>query len=755
MDNRENINWNEEIDQLREQVRSQEARIAALEAELAGMRQTAPQPQAAPPNWQQMPPQQAPPAWQQTQGQPRPASPNWQQMPPQPQRWPKPPKPKQKLSETAVGKYGVGVLASVLILLGVFTAVQIFWGRIPDILKLMLLLWAGAGIAALGYVFTMKTNRQNGFWQSVTATGAAIVFIALAAGALAWKLYGPAVLGILLFLWFLVCLFASGKIQSRVFYVVSYIGANVAMLLAILQIEKGWEVQAVVGFGLLALVMPAVGIARQKKEVILPWLNYIFLNLTAILCAQEIPRWDEKDWLGPIVLTAVQALSAAAALMEAGFIMRGDKPWKRVWKAILGLIPVVLLVGAFFQECPEYGDPLLPPMAAGSIPVLLMVLAGAVLMREKQNLEFAPVLAGAIAWCAVRIPEDVELVPQILPAAVLFAAGMAVISKREERELRLAAYVWYLVMLAGAFSIDWPGELQLLTAAVVLTAEGLWLYLSAVKRPVIFPLLEPLLFALVTPLPVYLLLFEDFTAVNLPEILPVAASVVMFVFFKLTRLVPASVIDQEAAGPAVPGREAIRRKADGEWILAEVIAHGAATIFQLTVYLTTFSLFSSYEPTLVDKTVNPVLLLALAAAGIYGAVVSGRILLAVPAVFSLNCSLFYIADVLMDGDGTALFVSILGIVASALLIGIGFAARRKNLRIMGLITMIIYVLKISVFDLAESTARGMNVLLLILGGLVCFAISFTYNRLDKKYGEKREMSPPPDFTGINGGPQGR
>ena len=109
----------------------------------------------------------------------------------------------------------------------------------------------------------------------------------------------------------------------------------------------------------------------------------------------------------------------------------------------------------------------------------------------------------------------------------------------------------------------------------------------------------------------------------------------------------------------------------------------------------------------------------------------------------------------MDGDGTALFVSILGIVASALLIGIGFAARRKNLRIMGLITMIIYVLKISVFDLAESTARGMNVLLLILGGLVCFAISFTYNRLDKKYGEKREMSPPPDFTGINGGPQGR
>ena len=55
MDNRENINWNEEIDQLREQVRSQEARIAALEAELAGMRQTAPQPRPASPNWQHPP----------------------------------------------------------------------------------------------------------------------------------------------------------------------------------------------------------------------------------------------------------------------------------------------------------------------------------------------------------------------------------------------------------------------------------------------------------------------------------------------------------------------------------------------------------------------------------------------------------------------------------------------------------------------------------------------------------------------------
>ena len=782
MDGNGSEKWNaqdmrSEIEALREQVRCQEGRIAALEAELTGMRQAPQGPGMAPqPAWQQVPPgapqmQPGPqPAWQQTPpmgmpNQPFPLAPGMQP------QWQQPPKRKQKLSETAVGKYGVGVLASILILLGVFTGVQIFWAVIPDFVKMLLLVWLGAAIAVVGYVFTIKTGSKNGFWQSVAATGAAIVFIAFAAGALAWNLYGPAILGVLLFVWFLICVFASGKLHSRVFYVVSYIGAVVSMLLAILQIDKGWDVQAVAGYGLLAVVMPAVGIARQKKEAILPWLNYIFLNVTAIFCLNEIPCWDEKNWVGPVVLTAVQALSAAAALMESGLLLRGETMWKRVIRATAGFFSAYLLIAAFIQDCPRYEEPLLPPAAGGSLSLLLMVCAAFVLFggprllsgktaeeRAFRNKEYAPALAGPAAWCAAYILEEAEYVPHILLSAVMLGALLIFIGTREEKEGRLAAYICYLVMLVYSFEQNYGNDVQLAGTVFLLTAAGLVMYAESVIRPAAFRLLEPMLLALCAPLPLYLLVVEYFEAAELPDILPLAGSILMLLFFKLTKLLPEEAKNQarKAETPeygGVPGK----KPADWEWIAAEVVTHLAAVGLQVCVYMTTFTLFGDSNPSLVDKTVNPILLLALSSAGICGAVANGSILLAIPAVLSLNVNLAYIGDVLTDGEVTALVVSILGIAAAAALIGIGFAKKRKNLRILGLITMIIYVLKISVFDLAESSARGMNVLLLIIGGLVCFAISYTYNRLDKKYGEREkaglENAPGPgngSFAGVPG-----
>ncbi|MCR5369528.1 MAG: hypothetical protein K6E83_02325 [Clostridium sp.] len=709
----------DEIESLRAQVRQQEERIAALERRLmwnAPPQNMPPQAQWAPQNMR--PHGQGP--WQQAAG--------------------KVPKPKRKLSETAVGKYGVGVLASILVLLGVFTGVQIFWGQIPDFLKMLLLVFAGGAISALGYVFTIRTGKQNGFWQSVTATGAAIVFLALAAGALAWNLYGPAVLGLLLFLWFLVCLFASGRLHSRVFYVVSYIGADVALALAMLQIENGREMQAVAGFALLAVVMPAVGIIRQGKERILPWLNYIFLNMTAIFCAREISLWDEKNPAVPAVLMCLQAAAAFAALLEASVLLGSGRAWKKAVRAFAGLIPALLLASAFLQECPEGGEMILPAAAAGFIPALLLGCAALLIIRviPGGNLEFVPVLAGPAAWCASVILQDVPVLPQCLPAAILFALGMLFISSRGEWEWKLAAYIWYLVMTAAAFYHEYADDWQIALAALILTAEGIWMYFCAARRPIRFRLLEPLVFAVCAPLPLYLFPAQDFTAVDIEEIVPIGASILMLVFYKISRLVP------DMRGPREKSRQ-------GELVLAEICAHIFAAMLHLAVYMTTFSLFGSADITLVDKTANPALLLAMSAAGICGAVAGGSMLLAIPAVFSLNCNLVYIAETLTDGDGALLVTSILGIAASAALIGIGFRFGRKNLRILGLITMIIYVLKISVFDLAESAPRGMSVLLLILGGLVCFAISFTYNRLDKLYGEKREKE-----AAVNGwqGPEG-
>ena len=176
------------------------------------------------------------------------------------------PKERKKLSETEIGKYGVGILASVLILLGVFTAVRIFWDVIPNALKLVFVVSAGLGVGIAGFINSKKTDLKNGFWTSVAATGDAVVFIGLASGAIAWRLYGAAVLGALLFIWFLISFIISGNLNSRVFYSVSYLGALVSVALALIQIDASGERSAVIGFAMLSVVMPAIGIISSNKN---------------------------------------------------------------------------------------------------------------------------------------------------------------------------------------------------------------------------------------------------------------------------------------------------------------------------------------------------------------------------------------------------------------------------------------------------------------------------------------------------------
>ena len=53
--------------------------------------------------------------------------------------------------------------------------------------------------------------------------------------------------------------------------------------------------------------------------------------------------------------------------------------------------------------------------------------------------------------------------------------------------------------------------------------------------------------------------------------------------------------------------------------------------------------------------------------------------------------------------------------------------------VLGLITMLMYVLKISFFDTAAASGDGISIFMVLLGGLICFAISFVYNTLDKNF----------------------
>ncbi len=88
-----------------------------------------------------------------------------------------------------------------------------------------------------------------------------------------------------------------------------------------------------------------------------------------------------------------------------------------------------------------------------------------------------------------------------------------------------------------------------------------------------------------------------------------------------------------------------------------------------------------------------------------------------------------------------IFISCFGLLLSAVFIGLGFWRKRKPLRLAGLTTMIGYVLKIALVDISRTGDTGKQILVLLAGGIVCFGVSFAYNKLDKLYGDVKTREP--------------
>ncbi len=72
-------------------------------------------------------------------------------------------------------------------------------------------------------------------------------------------------------------------------------------------------------------------------------------------------------------------------------------------------------------------------------------------------------------------------------------------------------------------------------------------------------------------------------------------------------------------------------------------------------------------------------------------------------------------------------------IAAALILG-GFKLRRKGFRLYGLIFIILSVAKMILFDISGSDS-AIRVAALIAGGIICLAISYVYNRMEKKLDE--------------------
>ena len=643
------------------------------------------------------------------------------------------PKERKKLSETEIGKYGVGILASVLILLGVFTAVRIFWDVIPNALKLVFVVSAGLGVGIAGFINSKKTDLKNGFWTSVAATGDAVVFIGLASGAIAWRLYGAAVLGALLFIWFLISFIISSNLNSRVFYSVSYLGALVSVALALIQIDASGERSAVIGFAMLSVVMPAIGIISSKKNKLLPVLNYLFLCIVAFLCASKMGDWRIAEKYEPVrsfhpenfdvlLFTAVQFVASALALYQSQLFEIRHKAAKNIFKIIAGIIASVFMIITFVQPVPLFERSVLPGSISSLIIIMAFGAAGFVLFRKGIECDaYLNAIAPPAAAALSMMLSGNENISCVVPNAIAMCPLIYLFFKRNEGYVKTAIYLFYaasLIVLSGESRYGQP-VLFLLTASIPMSAAGLGFYIASLANPLKYRYAEPAALSVFAFLPLRCLVGRIAPGVEVPGIFATMFITLHILYNKVANLI---------------GKEDCREKR-----LTNIFIIITLAFIHLSIYLSTFSLFGSYECGAVEKALITLTLISMSAAAFYEAVMDKKMVYAVLAIISMNLNLMYISDLLADGNYVSLLVSVIGIFIASGFIACGFFIKRKGMRILGLVTMIIYVLKISVYDLAEAGAGGLSVLMLIAGGLICFAISFAYNKLDKFFGDENNI----------------
>ena len=101
----------------------------------------------------------------------------------------------------------------------------------------------------------------------------------------------------------------------------------------------------------------------------------------------------------------------------------------------------------------------------------------------------------------------------------------------------------------------------------------------------------------------------------------------------------------------------------------------------------------------------------------------------------ITSSAFLLGNLLVLSSKTKIWdygiiLSLCVIILSSIFIIVGFTMKKKGTRLFGLITIMVSIAKMILIDISE-TNSFIRVAAFITGGIVCFGISYAYNRLEK------------------------
>lgn len=642
----------------------------------------------------------------------------------------------RKLSEVNFGKYGAAGIAAVLILLAVLGFAGLVWELIPGFGKFLLV--AALGGACVGFgVKRVLAEPQNGFWLAISSLGFGICYAAAACGLFVWNLYGSAVALVLFVTWFTGCFLFARRMCSRLVYTITYIGGELCLWFAIEMILPELALGSQVGFFLLTLAFLSFGLYSsgyfsfsivEKSEVPKERRANRFVELCNVLLGAEVCGllWTVEFGAGPERYRIL--LLTALLLLVSGFLIFALIRYVHDVNlaALLCVPPSISVIAAslLLTSGMEYQVSFISALVCLTVAALIWVL-------NLRDLQLA-------VWCTsflfmVSLAMFSHLLMDSIALLVLAAAAMlrvllyvAAGSERTPSDRHLyqkTCWAWYIMgyilLVLMMFMPDLSDIVLNITVAAGLgfpIVEYVFAGMDASRRRPLISKTWALMLGLL------LLFLSAVTRYGDPFLFTIVSIVVLALHKFL-------VLERAYAAGWEP--DDYNKRYDWE---------KANWLYVVSLWLVSFVVdgLTIANEGLIGVTSLAVLLLSVCY--IYEAVVTTG---GLKTALMMACSHLHIF-MLVYSVGMSEFTiltSVMGLALCAGFLYLGFRRRDKQLRVMGLVTMMLYVLKITLVDIsAMADSPALTIVMLLVGGVVCFGISYAYNKLSAKFSNEEELT---------------
>ena len=699
-----------------------------------------------------------------------------------------------RFSEENLGKYVLSILASILIFVAVAMFTGLFWDSLPYWGRFGLVELLGFVLAGLGLLRVKSQGSTNGFLTGLIGCGISVMYIGVISGTINWAIYNEIAMLALMILWFFAALYIAQYMNSRLFSIIAYIGDMFVLYQVASSVSLYPTFQEDLVVGLTAVIMIALSelYIRNNFTKFSAWVSTIFTLYTNLVLVLIMMNYDynynyisdSDPMLSVDLYRAVNVRFCIIPLAVIAFSVFGVyKLWKlEIWyksnylfKAF-NLICNNLLVGAVFGAI----DTNLPLQSFEEIVrastqsfFVIVIMVGSNLafsfgnwMQACRKVYYQMFTLGVMI---AIISEGVVLSRTILPFTVGIALFALVTTQVSQNwDTRMKHYVARIALLE--FDI-----------AFFMFLENTY-YNSELK--IMFTILDYMLLIVVPVMHyIYLMSHDGLGAIKnritqqmicvglvaIPLIrvaynLDWNAGITLFLMSGIVVAHRVVMMNPKSIGCPVfiGGGADIRGYNMGDFSSSDSSVYRGYTFAMVLYYISVIALsiatyiscglstfigfFQRYDR--VSDVFLAITLLVIAMSSIYFAVLSRNTARTICAVILCNYNMFVMCS-LVGISKLLLMISVMGMVLSAVFITLGFVLHFKQLRLAGLLCIVFYVFKIIVFDVGLADNTLVNIGMLLLGGILCFVISWFYNKLNSIYGT--DDGAPAGAGGLNAG----